>query len=196
MIAVDETATMPAAPAEEHVTEIERARAKWLANAHRLLDFLGARPDLPLPWYFAVEVPVSAFLDPVAARHAVGAAAELLGVEPAPKHGRFSAGVAFGSAHYHVYSMAPADLARSAEIRRLGVAAFEEQAGAPVPESTAAEMAPAPRVLPVASNPDAVDVPEAAEETALPATTTPAGSPARKGPSRGPKGRAASGVSR
>lgn len=114
-------------------------RAAWFRDARALLEYLEGRPDLPLPCYFEVSVPASAYLDEEDARHAVGAAAEVMGVEPEPKSGGwFGAGVSLGAAHYCVFSMSRAALRRSRDVELLGTSVLDARAdGEPAREEPA-----------------------------------------------------------
>ena len=131
MTVLEETATVSEETAEQQASQIVAAREAWLRDAHMLLELLHSRPDLPLPPYFEISVPVSSVLGEEDARNVVGSAAGALGVEPVSLPGQFGAGISIGRAHYYVFSVSDAELVRSREERRLGREAFEAKTEAP-----------------------------------------------------------------
>lgn len=155
MTALSEAPVLSGESVERRAERLAAERAATLQDWHMLLEFLRSRPDAPLPAVPEIRVPVSAGLSDEEARNVVGLAAQAMGVEPVSPAGQFGAEIRVGRVSYYVFAVPQAEVARSAEVRRLGVAAFEEASGSPVPESTLVEMAPAPQVLPVAQEPEA-----------------------------------------
>lgn len=125
--------------AEQQASQIVAAREAWLRDAHMLLELLHSRPDLPLPSYFEISVPVSSVLGEEDARNVVGAAAGALGVEPVSLPGQFGAGISIGRAHYYVFSVSDAELVRSREEQRLGREAFKAKPSVQTSEPGEAE---------------------------------------------------------
>ncbi len=122
-------------------TPSDTDRAVRLHDMHMLLHLLATHPELPLPPFFQLSVPLSADMSDEAARNVVGTVAEQFGKEPLTPPGQFGVEIRVGTAVYWMFAVSPAERARFEAVRRLGVEALAAQTAAAT--ASMADTAPA-----------------------------------------------------